>query len=71
MNEEVDSHRLCRVEKDVAVIQAEGKASATALVLARDLAEAHRRNTIYLAIAVAGWVIAPIIAAVLTILIRK
>lgn len=55
---EDDSHRLCRVEKDVAVLQEQNKGAAMALVLSRDLVEAHRRSSMYLVVAAIGWIVA-------------
>jgi hypothetical protein len=52
-----DIHRVCRLEKDVAVLNEQGKAVAMALVLAKNLAAAQRIATTALLLSGIGWLL--------------
>lgn len=63
-----DEHRLCHIERDVAVLNERGVATAMALVLAEKLAAADRKLIIAFLIGAIGWVVA-ILGIVATVLI--
>jgi len=50
-----DPHRICRNEKDIAVLEERGKATAMALVLAEKLAAADKKLIFAMLFGIMGW----------------
>jgi hypothetical protein len=67
----VDEHSICAIEKDVAVLQERGVATAMALVLAEKLAAADKKFLLSVMLGVVGWVVAGLLAILMTILKSK